>query len=1595
MSSSYFEDGIVSGLSTSPVVGYMQVRTALGVGRLAGTEISYSNKAMVVDSSDETYDRTDAIFITPSGIEYVAGTPSGSPTAPDHVDGETYYFRIATFTVPAGATDSDSFTGFSYGSPGIDTNIYDYHVERDFHNVLNKGCDLVDIDIDIDSESIDELSIGADSVPVVETKNLYFSVGSESGNLMTGSNVSVYVINDTATFSSPQTNDYIGVGCIIRTASFDYYIYEKISTSQWTVKTSLGESVENQSSIAVTGIYYCYTDLYSAFNGGSPITLVTNYFLRTSKYKINIACYQGQAVEIDDLFIRFFDTDQDNFIRIFTPTDLAKECNAPQSHCANPSGTNFSMQSAGGGTTIDVFTNYTEIDGMLLSAYSSIGIGINNCSGVKLKNNLIYSGECGIVSKDDGHADGARIDYFTDGTVNPNLWGDDISNHWSVDKYKDKYSIHHNSVESVAYEDLLPVATEYDANFDLEFSIIQRSSGYVNVAVCDGASVVAEMVFNQNSIEFNSTTVLRNHKYGTEYKFRIVRGGLIYSDGIFLDVPANYAKVSLYYFYDNKWNHVDDDYSSMSASYNFKIKSSGTHGIGYLKLWGAGDTAPLLDVGSNKNNTIENNIIYSMSSNGIVSSGADSVLNNTVDDCDEYGIYNRNTDVVVNNVGTRCTSGAFLDNENIQYCTSDDATAGSFHKCISSASLEYVDCVSVDALRDYRPAYNSVSIRGNGSSLVSQFNTDATGWTRDRMWDRGALEYIPGIYCFGISSFNGDVKTPCSYEIKTFKHYTIIVFSKDQIDSRLGIGCEVVDEKTPFPLGCVLTKKLSNDKWMVCDYNGTPIATRDGGVVKTIYIKNNYFEDSALDLVGAKKRIVIAYYNDGFLNYDLELLETSTDVDHFVKVTAPHNTDECNQSQRHRGIIGDGSKVSSISIGQCSYTEISNMIINDGVTSLNAGGLFIGYNILKNKGVVLSNFSLENQIFNNLIYECEGFGVSIENILDYAGGIYDARGWSNVTVLNNTVSRCRQAFHFYKSNYKYTATAYVKNNLFQYSTMRDVGCEYRNRRGNFLFKDNMTNKLDFVDKDNGNYYLNEFKDFRAIDRASDKTTFFYDDITGADREPEKWDIGAFENLDIAGIGNLNIGQVVNGYTSAFNGLIPKTTILYLRKVGDNGDPEYNFLTSVDPKVQFNSIEGTDRYAINEFIRKDSLGGVMVDNLIIYTQGGEMFGGTFSLYDRGSRNVVISTYPEEMDFGPSAILYNGPVVDDDSDQEYIHFKNIKIFSEASAAQEFLINDTASTKSIKFTNSIVQVNNNAIAKECAIISINSLFIYRNGSNESVLQLSESDPGSGCHCSNSQIVSYYDGDLSFAVSNSSDFMGWNLTYNFSGGDLSIPAESVGHDLEDTNPQFKYVELTDREFSINSIINKSFECTKSSPVYDAGNNAFVVEDIDIVGNQRIYISGIVDIGPYELMVNNLIIKTSDIESIFQDKFVFVNGYFKTKNKIYKDLEIIGKSEFCRESKVVVVLKESRRDGTYLSDKPNNLMFQYDAHFDLGTRSIVLSKTDMNIGGLLKTIFDDGRYEFYFDDTANLLSVYTNNTYDKGFNLLNNVKFGGSPILS
>lgn len=296
---------------------------------------------------------------------------------------------------------------------------------------------------------------------------------------------------------------------------------------------------------------------------------------------------------------------------------------------------------------------------------------------------------------------------------------------------------------------------------------------------------------------------------------------------------------------------------------------------------------------------------------------------------------------------------------------------------------------------------------------------------------------------------------------------------------------------------------------------------------------------------------------------------------------------------------------------------------------------------------------------------------------------------------------------------------------------------------------------------------------------------------------------------------------------------------------------------------------------------------------------------------------------------------------------------------------------------------------------------LHLVKNGNNGNEIQ-------------NSVVVSYNNSDLDFATTNTpvGDMVYNLMTYNYGAGNLNIvnPVSNIIASQPNIDPLFTEAELTEQLFDIDEVMGKMFLPQKLSPVLDKGDNQFVVDvPIDIVGNRRVYISGLVDIGPYELEVHQLHFTSEQIRSIFQDKIRidYANQRFTpvAGDDIYEDLwdqfllNPEYREEFSRESKVIIKMKTIESEFRISTDKFDLPLAEYEAYYDKGKKSIILSKTDNFFGNMINSIFDDGRYVFFFSEIDSKLFVYINPTYNKGrsgkTNVVNEVRSGGLSVVS
>jgi hypothetical protein len=215
---------------------------------------------------------------------------------------------------------------------------------------------------------------------------------------------------------------------------------------------------------------------------------------------------------------------------------------------------------------------------------------------------------------------------------------------------------------------------------------------------------------------------------------------------------------------------------------------------------------------------------------------------------------------------------------------------------------------------------------------------------------------------------------------------------------------------------------------------------------------------------------------------------------------------------------------------------------------------------------------------------------------------------------------------------------------------------------------------------------------------------------------------------------------------------------------------------------------------------------------------------------------------------------------------------------------------------------------------------------------------------------------------------------------------------------------------FVISDLMVSPFVLVKTSLAINTGDNSLIPSDVDtdIIGNPRVFNFGIVDLGPIEMQIHKLSFGSKDIQSVFQDK-IFIDFYTKqcvlaSSNLRFNDLYYQFndnpdyREEFLRESKIVILLKPLSSDFIKQTDKIDRLVNTFEAYYDATAMAVVIKKDANIFGNLFGNIFKDGRYIFEFDEVTSQLSVYVNDTYDKGpsgdKNPVKNVKFGGTSLV-
>ncbi len=1549
-----------------------------------------------------------------------------------------------------------------------DTSNDDYTLIRYDYVPLGHGLDLIHIDefdelIDISSTEINKWSIGA-SCPDFETSELYFSVCYDQSNIRTGIDTTVTISDGIVIFSAEQTNTLLGVGAkmIYGPSNSECYLCKKIDNYQWEVKTKYGLLPENILNVELVSITHSYPNIANALSEiNTLLGDVNNPFidLVASKVKLNFPVYKSNQNDAYSISISNFITDLNFNIRVYTPYDVRSECNSSQRHLGIIDPTlNVIVKPTDviGGAAISIASDYTTIEGLIIeprkAPYSNNGINFNESFGSIVMGCIIHNGIAGI--KNNSNTD-LYYDDFTNKTFNPWWNGSETKG------FKDSFVIINDPVTIGRYIArlkpgrsltgdyiLTPDSITIPGDFDIIVGIMRHTSDSgsdaINVTIGNAIKDICVVRWASDEIQWQITGG------PSQIKTKILTIGI----PILLRITRVNGLISCQYDIGSGWENVDDSSVTFWTITNYSdcvVKVLGSDVVSFSSISiqaNGGIPAGALPC------KMINNVIYDMT-DGVEPGGIDVIYNNTVVNCSAIGIINTEYDDVIGNITQECGTSGFDNDETLSYNLSDDSSCGSSNSNKPNIPLSFKSPLS----NDYRLNQYDSDAKGTSAvlsgNLTYAFQIDATGFIRSRNWDRGALEYIPlRRVVFMVSNNPYDLKSPpnssTSFEIIPYGNLSIIKFGDAQINPDIACGCKVTAiSQSAFPDGCFLFEKIDNYQWYVTDKMGNSFITSISGRVSSITRVFSHLNLAAsliytssylgtTNLVSDDIQVSIACCKSIIPNQDIYPCSFGailSNVDCFLRIFVPYDTDKhCNKSQWHYGRFGYGYSIEAMSasnfnyglkITGSDYTEIEGLSIKANNNAFETSGIilsschnsFINSNIIESckTHAILSTMTQSSEskeiVVNNLIYDCGNDGIRYERPSELTESAL-------LFIMNNTIRSCNRSVYIKKPEGTISIICLLTNNIFQASRYRNIVCDHWDDRDNFYLDHNISSdesttfhdgdfnrrytNIEFISVSEDNYDLAE-TDIKAIDSAKDLSSdinySFTKDIALRDREVDSWDVGAFELVRVTGSGAMTMIPVSMASHANIAGSSPLTHILYLRDTLKPGVPD---------QYEFTSIANLNAYilaSIPDF-----------DNLIIYVQGAPSdevsFEGRFELNSRSERTVIIATDPDELADGPATIRYTTELIDDSSQQSLVTFQNIKIFNNDAMDGEFLLSGSALTTKIRFENCIIQVKNDSLINtdSCSLEIINSILIYRNSGSVSDLYLGKSGV-SGNLIVNSSILSFSDDDLNFYTTNivNTDQIHNCLSYNYGNGDISFdnPTSLVYYCYPDIDPLYMSFELVEESWTPGDIIDLSYIPIKQSPLINKGDNEFVSTiSVDIMGNTRIFLNNIVDIGPYEVELYQITFDASVISKIFQDKLFLddTNERFTTKEKIYSNLFIqfadnpTYRIDFARESKCLIELKSFVTEFIFEYDKFDIDLVVMEAYLDVERMTIVISKPDAILGEMFNSIIEQGKYIFYFDDITHTLTVKINHTFDKGMSgarsVLNNVRFGGLPVL-
>jgi len=267
----------------------------------------------------------------------------------------------------------------------------DFHLSPNDTAAKNAGADLsadanLPITTDIDGQGRDAINgrlydIGADQAATA----IYYSVGQNTTSHETGAGtVTVDATARTATFSVAQTATNMGVGDLITYAGGACYITNKTSTTVWGCQTATGTAPTAVTNADVTSIAHAYASLSAVEAGAVDATHLNTTDLVSGNYQLNFPCYYDTGADTTAVTVSGYTTGVSNYIKIYTPNNIATEVNQSQRHSGKWDDGKYNLIMSGSiFSAILLQEDFTFIDGLQIKEQPSSGYNANGIIGSK------------------------------------------------------------------------------------------------------------------------------------------------------------------------------------------------------------------------------------------------------------------------------------------------------------------------------------------------------------------------------------------------------------------------------------------------------------------------------------------------------------------------------------------------------------------------------------------------------------------------------------------------------------------------------------------------------------------------------------------------------------------------------------------------------------------------------------------------------------------------------------------------------------------------------------------------------------------------------------------------------------------------------------------------------------------------------------------------------------------------------------------------------------------------------------------------------------------------------------------------------------